>query len=943
MAPTDDRWTKADRLLDAALDLPAGERVSFLDQACKDDPELRALMGRLLASAEADSSRLASGGALRGPLWAEMEDELSGEGDRMAGTTVGRYRIVREVGRGGMAVVYLAERADGQFQQQVALKLLKRGLETEEVVRRFDQERQILAVARHPGLARLLDGGVGPGGRPYLVMEHVEGQPIDRWCDERRLPVDERLRLFLQVARAVEDAHRNLIIHRDIKPSNILVTGEGHAKLLDFGIAKLLDPQADSVLETRTALRLMTPAWASPEQVQGGPVTTASDIYQLGLLLYVLLAGRWPYRAPTGAAELAHVILTDEPTRPSSAVTGGAGHVPPGQDPRPPEEIARARSTTAPKLRRELAGDLDTIVSTALRKEPERRYPSVSKLVTDVERYLDGRPISARPDTMGYRTGKFVRRNAGAVATGLAALALVIVLMVGYTLELARERDRARLAAARATQVSQFLRGLFEVAAPSRSGGEKVTARQLLDRGVTRLDKDLASEPELQADMMNLMGDVYRELALYEEGRALLERSVAIRRRIPGDGGLGLAASLHNLARMMEEQGDHAPARRLYEEALALRERALSPDHPDLGRTFFGLGRVLEAQGDLKNAISYQERAVGNLEKALGLHHPEVGLALRDLGITLGRDFQIKAARPRLERALKILEASYGPDHPHTASARMYFGQALSDNGDREGARKQYELALPALERAYGSQHPSLVPVLTTLGDVRIAPGVSPKDPDTAIAYYERALKIQEVNFGPAHPQLARSLSGLGRCWKLKGDDEKARSYFERSLTVSEAAFGPEHLDLALPVYELAGLHERAGHHSEALRYYERELKIREKAHGPGHDSFIMTFYSMARLRRTMGEPAACVDLLRRALKIHAKGSKAPPHGTEFFDVEMGGCLTDLGRFEEAETLLKRVAKGEEPHSRRRAMTGLVSLYEKWGKPAEAARWRGLL
>ncbi len=938
----DDRWTQADQLLDAALDLPAGERASFLDQACEGDPELRALVGRLLAAAEGDSSGLAAGGAMRGPLWAELEDELAGGEDRMAGAVVGRYRIVRELGRGGMAVVYLAERADGEFQQRVALKLLKRGLETEEVVRRFDQERQILALARHPGLARLLDGGVGPGGRPYLVMEHVEGEPIDRYSDERRLPLPERLRLFLQVARAVEDAHRNLIIHRDIKPSNILVTAEGHAKLLDFGIAKLLDPEAGTVLETRTALRLMTPAWASPEQVQGGPVTTASDIYQLGLLLYVLLSGRWPYRSPTGPAELAHVILTDEPTRPSSAAGSGGGHVPPGQEALAPEEIARARGATAARLRRELAGDLDTIVATALRKEPERRYASVSQLIADVEGYLDGRPISARPDTVAYRTGKFVRRHAGAVATGLAALALVIGMTAGYTLELARERDRARLAAARATQVSDFLRGLFEVAAPSRSGGEKITARELLDRGVARIDKDLAGEPALRADMIGIMGDVYRELALYDQGRTLLEQSVALRRRMPGEDGLDLATSLHNLARLLEEQAEHGRARRLYEEALAIREKALGPEHPDVGRTLLGLGQVLEAQGDLKGAIRIQERALANLEKALGPRHPDVGLALRDLGAALYRNFEPVRAQERLKRALAILEASYGPDHPYTAHTRMFLGNALSGGGDRAGARAQYEKALPALERAYGPRHPFIAGLLTTLANLRIASGMGAKDPDGAIAYYERSLAILEAAFGPLHPELVANVEGLGRAWKLKGDDDKARSYFERCVALSEAAFGPEHVDLASSLYELADLYARVRRYPEALRLYERTLKIREKVHGPDHPSFALPMFYMAKIQREQGDSAACASTLRRVL-----GLRHPPnaeeHGLDLIRVELGRCLVDLRQYAEAEAILVPIAARDEPVGRMRSLEILVELYGRWGKPAEAARRRAEL
>ncbi len=685
----------------------------------------------------------------------------------------------------------------------------------------------------------------------------------------------------------------------------------------------------------------MTPAWASPEQVQGGPVTTASDVYQLGLLLYLLLTGRWPYRlGEGGAVEVARAIVRDEPTRPSSAVGGSArSEAPPGQAPQTPEEIARARATTPARLRRELAGDLDTLVATALRKEPERRYSSVSRLIQDVERHLSGRPISARPDTVAYRTGKFVRRHAAAVATAAAALVLLIAMAAAYTLELTRERDRARLAAARATRTADFLRSLFEVAAPVRSGGERITARQLLDQGAARIEQELAGEPELRADMMALMGDVYRDLALYDEARDLLERSVAIRRSSPGEDRLALASSLQGLARVYEEQGNHTVARRLCEEALAIRERALGPDHPDVGRTLWSLSRVLEMQGDLRGARRLQERALAVLEAGLGPVHPDVGLVLRDLGILLEKSFDPEGASRSLLRSLEILEAAYGPGHPHVANTRMHLGAVLSSMGNPVEAEKQYEKALPALERAYGPDHPAVAALLSTLGDLRIASGMGPKDPDGAIGYYERSLAIQEKVFGPRHPDLVIVLKGLGRAWKLKGNDEKARACLERCIAVSEAAFGPEHLDLASSLYELADLHRQARRYPEALRLYERALRIREKAHGPNHSSFSLPMFYMAKIRREMGDPAACESLLRRVLALD-HGPNAEQHGLDLIRVEQGACLVDLRRFAEAEALLTPIAAREEPVSRKRSLEILVTLYGLWGKPAEAAQRR---
>lgn len=919
MDPKDDLWSRADGIFDEALDLPPGERAAFLDRACGEDGELRALVGRLLASADGEIPGLKPGGALEGPLWNELQGDLAREDEPGAGTLVGRYRIVRELGRGGMAVVYLAERADGQFEQQVALKLLKRGVDTDEVVGRFDQERQILALARHPGLARLLDGGVGPGGRPYLVMEYVAGRPIDLYADDQRLSVPERLRLFLQVARTVEDAHRNLVVHRDIKPSNILVTGEGHAKLLDFGIAKLLDPDLGATPVTRTASRMLTPAYASPEQLEGGRVTTASDVYQLGLLLYLLLAGRLP--EPRRDGEL---------TRPSSTAADS-------------DEAARARLTTPARLRRELAGDLDTLVLTALRREPERRYGSVAQLIDDVERYLAGRPISARSDTLRYRTGKFVKRHTAAVATAAAALLLLIAVVVLYTVELTRERDRAERSALRATQVAGFLRGLFEVSAPTRSRGEQVTARQLLDQGAARIDAELAGQPEVQAEMMTLIGDVYHDLALYEEAEGILERAVALRRERPGEGRLDLAASLHSLARLRAQRADHAGARALYGEALALREAALGPGHPDVARTLGGLGRVLASLGDFPAARSHQERGLAILEKSLGGGHAEVGLALRDLALTLVEAREPRAARPRLERALKILETEYGPGHPDVAKVRLDLGSSLLAAGDREGARAEFERVLPVLEKAYGTDHPDLAMVLSTLGDLFISPGIHDKDPELAIGYYWRAWEIRKTVLGPNHPLVAASLSDLGRAYQLLEDDAKAREYFEQSLAVTEAAFGPDHPGVAAPLSRLASLTARAGRPEEALRLYRRAIAVAEKSFGPDHPSSILALYYMGKIERSRANPSAAEPLLQKALAI-GRRAQAAPQGLAMLEIELGSCLTDLGRFPEAEELLLKSA-GEETALvvRRRAVDALVGVYEAWKRPEDAARHRQTL
>ncbi len=961
MALTDDRRIRADRLFAAALDLRPEERQTYLDGACDGDGELRALVERLIAAAEIEETQLMPGGGMQGPLWDGLmhevlagpppagletgEDEPVKEETTPVGTVLGSYRLVREIGRGGMAVVYLAERADGQFRQQVALKRIQQGIDTDEVIQRFDQERQILALAHHPHIAQLLDGGVGPKGRPYFVMEYVDGRPIDRYCDEERLSVTERLGLFLQVARAVSYAHRNLVVHRDLKPSNILVTADGHAKLLDFGIAKLMDAEAapGQTPVTRTHGLLMTPVYASPEQVRGQPVTTASDIYQLGLLLYQLLTGRWPYQiAEHQPIAVVRAICEDDPTRPSTALAS-AGTVPSSDDDTPATAaaIGEARRTSAGRLKRKLAGDLDNIALMALRKEPERRYGAVAQMIDDVESYLAGKPVSARGDSFAYRAGKLVQRHKAAFTTAAAAAALLTALAVFYTFQLASERDRAQLAAAEAGQVSDFLSGLFEVSAPTRSKGEAITARQLLDRGAGRIEDELAGQPRLRAAMMTRMGNVYRELALYEEARPLLEHAVDLRRDEPGPDRLELAESLYELARLREDEGEYATAQTLYQEALAIRELALGPDDVEVARALGGLGRVLELQGAFEQARKYHERALGILAATLGPDHPQVGHSLLGLGKVLQRLRKLEDSKTRLARALEIFEREYESDHPQIADTRVLLATALRFTGDPAGARAQYEEALPSLEQAYGAEHPKVALALGSLGKLLNAM----KEREAAITYHKRALAIRERAFGPENVQVASSLNNLGLTYFGNQDFTQARACLERSAAIYEAALGPDHVDLTRPLLSLAEILAKTDDLSAAAALFERVLAVRERAYGPEHSLLTGPLYSLGRLRLKLGDPQAAEPLLRRALAL---GRDLEPH--RYYEIilpriYLGRCLVALERFPEAEEMLLRnlAEDGVALPVRKRIRESLIVFYEAWKRPEEATVHRQAL
>lgn len=496
-------------IFNSALEREPSERGEFLRQACGQDEKLRAEVESLLGRYDSAFLENAAGSEF-------LHDPISSE--TMIGRQLGAYRIVQEIGHGGMAVVFLAERADQEYRKRVAIKMVKLGVDSKEILSRFRNERQTLASLDHPNIVKLLDGGSTEEGWPYLVMEYVEGTPIDEYCDGHQLSITERLEMFRSVCLAVQHAHQNLVIHRDLKPGNIMVTKEGVPRLFDFESAKLVNPEYfQTPLVTRGDWRPMTPEYASPEQVRGETITTASDIYSLGVLLHQLLSGRRPYRGtPSSWMDVAQQVCKEEPEKPSSSVfratrTSGNANA---EVAITPEAVSQARRTKPEELRRRLRGDLDNIVLKALRKEPQQRYSSAEQLTADIARHLGHEPIIAATASSGYRLRKYVRRHRVGVAASAGLLLLLVAFAVVQAVELrriTRERDRAN-------RIADFMSAMFKVSDPGQARGNSITAREILDKAAKNIDKGLASDPDLQAQMMEVMGIVYDNLGLYAPG-----------------------------------------------------------------------------------------------------------------------------------------------------------------------------------------------------------------------------------------------------------------------------------------------------------------------------------------------------------------------------------------------------------------------------------------
>ena len=620
-----------------------------------------------------------------------------------AGELIGNFRVLREIGQGGMAVVYLAERADGSYSQRVALKILRYGPTDSQAELHFAQERQILASLDHQSIARLIDAGTTPLGLQYLVMEYVEGAPIDRYCDEQRLSIDARLALFLKVAEPVRHAHGHLIVHRDLKPSNIVVTAEGTVKLLDFGIAKLLAPATleSAAPPTRNGVWLMTPECASPEQVRGDPVSTATDVYQLGLLLYYLLSGREPYslrdRTPLDAFRM---VCEFEPKAPSATVS----------DPDEAQSITyicEARRTTAVRLRSALRDDLDAITMKALRKEPAQRYASVERLIEDIRRHQNGFTVSAHADAWSYRAEKFLRRHAPILGVVAAAVVAVAGVAIWYAVQLAIERNRAQREAATATHVAEFMASVFR-GSNTRLANGGTTARELLDRGAERIQTELSNQPEMRAHMLNVIAGVYVQYDLFEQAQPLLERALSENTQLYGSNSREVAETLYWMATLASHRDDNANAIELYKEVLRIRESLLAANDVSIADGLAAFASALLRSGDTQQAALIGERALDIYSRTVDGNDERVLTTLNVLIACAFNAGDLRRARALYEQLLPRIEHSLGVEHRNYAAALGNLGFVKVELGEYRGVEQELRHSIQLYEKLYGPDHGSI-------------------------------------------------------------------------------------------------------------------------------------------------------------------------------------------------------------------------------------------
>lgn len=887
-----DTRRRAEEVFEAALELSPAERSEYIARVCAPDP---ALLRQVLA--------LLGGHERAGVLDGDPAALLHAGSDPVA-LRIGAYRIVREIGRGGMGVVYEAERADGQFTRRVAIKVLRTG-EDPALRQRVFGERQILASLEHPDIARLLDGGVTGDGRPYLVMEYVQGLPVDLYCDRMRLGVAERLRLFVVIARAVAYAHRNLVVHRDLKPSNILVTAEADVKLLDFGIAKLLNPVLGGLTPHTLHDRLaFTPEYASPEQLRGEGLTTVSDVYSLGVLLYELLTGRRPFAA-SGLAPLLRAVAEDEPEIPSARVQrdevvatlhGDACAV-------EAAAVARARGTTPARLADTLRGDLDAIVLAALRKEPPGRYESAELLAADIERFLQGRPVLARRGGPVYGFVKLVRRHritAGAIALAVVSLLAATAGAMRQAAAVREQRDRAESDRLKAQQVTGFMVDLFSAGAPGGSVQGLVSARDLVQRGTARVDA-LADQPAVQTAMLSALAGAYEGLGAYEDAQELAQRALDIGRSMPAQDDELIGKLLLQLGILQRRRSEFDSAQTSFFAARAAAERApqalelLASIHLQLASVSIYLGDLVEAERRITEALATQTAQLGEA------HHLTVN-TLANLA-----SVQWRRGRPEAETTFRRVLDLRSRVAGHTRVQVMQDRLALATMLLSEATRlDEAERIFRSVAAAAPADRPELIDLavwaagnLSTILERR-------GELESAERLLQDRLALHTAVHGDLHPHTAGSLNALGDFMTRIGRLEEADVLLDKAAATYRATLGERHL------------------------------------------LFVAVLADMAELRMAQDDPAAADSLMRRAVDL--RGDLAGRTGAPYALILRAHARVRirLGDLAGAEKMLQhaldlaRVQVVEGGRDLREIHDTFAELYTAWGRPTDAARHRAL-
>lgn len=865
----DYKWKKIKEIFTKALELQWDERDRFILDVCGDDKEL---MEEVLSLIEAHEQTGALDRSMEEIRFTAISNART---EHMKGEVIGNYRIIKELGHGGMGSVFLAERADGEYEQQVALKLHRNAFANEEQVQRFKSERQILASLNHDHIARLLDGGVTQNGQPFYVMEYVDGTPIDTYCRKHNLGIKERLTLFLDICSAVQYAHNKLVVHRDLKPSNILVTNDGRVKLLDFGIAKVLSDDERSAPLTRPGLLPLTPTYASPEQIRGETISTASDIYQLGVVLFELLTGCRPFDLKgKSPGQIENIVCETQPSHPSSALLS--------------ENTASGKKEKPQKgWEKRLKGDLDTITLMALRKEPERRYNSAEQFSADIKNHLEGRPVTAYSDSRLYRTRKFIgRHKAGTVSSAIILLLIIVyaITVTHHSHQTQAALDKAQEEAEKSEQVVDFMLGMFEAGEPRLEQGDQVTARELLDRGLEEANM-LDNQPELQANMFNVIGRVYIGLGQYNSAAEVLVEAVEIQRH-KSDDDIQIAKYLTDLAVAYTRLGRYERAYSTHSEALDLVTQHYGKDHPEVAKTMLAMSAWIPVTG-IEEAANLRKEALRIRREFYGNNHALTADALMQAGKIERSGANPFRAIEYFVEALEIRKEVLGPEHPDVAESLTFLGDLYKlYEIDPDQSERYYRETLRILEDIHGFNSSELLHVLTGLASLLM----EKEEYEESLELYSRNFEIRKTVFGDSHPATAEGYGHMGSALKKVGELDSAAHYNRKSLELWKELLGPDHVTISGASVSLANTLTEMKRFEEAESLLERALEIQEVYYGEHSGALVRG--SLAKMYKQMGKYHKSIEQYKAAISIMEYHNAEDHYDTKRLERELEELLT---------------------------------------------------
>ena len=800
-------WQRIQEIFHQAVELPPAEQAAFVKTACGDDERIASDVMAML--------RQDAGGGLLDRGVADIAQHLFGEdASAVPLREVGAYRLLKLLGEGGMGVVYLAERKD--IGSQVALKILRDAWISPARRERFASEQRTLAQLNHPSIARIYDAATLDDGTPWFAMEYVDGIPLTQFCRKRQSSITECLQLFRSVCEAVEHAHGHAFIHRDLKPSNILVKNDGQVRLLDFGIAKQLESLDAQTDQTMTGLRLMTPAYASPEQIRGDRVGVGTDVYSLGVILYELLTGQLPFDLSNlTPSEAATVITEHEPGKPSAAV----------------KRIAKAEGDSqALSLSRAAWADLDVLCLAAMHKDPQRRYRSVEALIRDIDHYLDAEPLEARPDSLDYRTAKFVRRHARAVTAASIALTFLLVMVIFFTVRLTAARNAALASAARTERIQKFMTNLFQGGDEAAGPADDLRVVTLVDRGVQEA-QSLDGDPRIQAELYATLGGIYEKLGKLDRADSLLSLALERHRALFGSDSAEVAESLVALGELRSDQARLEEAEQLVRQGLEMTRRHLPPSHPAVAKATAALGTIVENRGDYPQAIRILEEAV-RLQSASGVAEADLAATLSELANSEFYAGHYDVSQSINQRVLGMDRRIYGERHPQVANDLINLGAIQYEQAHFPEAERYQRQALDITQGFYGQDHPETASAMTHLARTLI----SEKRLDEAGSLLQGALVIQEKAYGKIHPRVAHTLNEMGRVAREQGKLAEAEADFRRMAEIYRAVYKGKHYYIGIALSNLAGVYVAEKKYAQGESLFREALRMYAVTLSPDHE-----------------------------------------------------------------------------------------------------------